>query len=97
MRCCHHRTVLQETYSGGRHHHCLVVQETEHTPLSPPYGLAREARSYKLDEHLLCEYCGLWTLSCVFAQTMNETLKWLTQLPTLLQNHSGGDNVASRC
>ena len=27
----------------------------------------------------------------------NETLKWLTQLPTLMQNHSGGDSVASRC
>ena len=42
--------------------------------------------------------CGLWTLSCDFAHTINETLKWLTQLPTLMQNHSGGgDSVASRC
>ena len=40
---------------------------------------------------------GLWTLSCGFAHTMNETLKWLTQLPTLMQSHSGGDSVASRC
>ena len=38
-----------------------------------------------------------WRLSCDFAHTMNETLKWLTQLPTLMQNHSGGDSVASRC
>ena len=36
-------------------------------------------------------------LSSVFAHTINETLKWLTQLPTLMQNHSGGDSVASRC
>ena len=41
--------------------------------------------------------CGLWTLSCDFAHTINGTLKWLTQLPTLMQNHSGGDSVASRC
>ena len=28
---------------------------------------------------------------------LNETLKCLTQLPTLAQCHSGGDSVASRC
>ena len=32
-----------------------------------------------------------------FAHTINETLKWLTQLPTLMQNHSGCDSVTSRC
>ena len=32
---------------------------------------------------LLFKTCGLWTLSCDSAHTMNETLKWLTQLPTL--------------
>ena len=26
-----------------------------------------------------------------------KTLKWLTQLPILMQNHSGGDSVTSRC
>ena len=36
-------------------------------------------------------------LSCDFAHTINETLKRLTQLPTLMQNHSGGDSVTSRC
>ena len=35
-------------------------------------------------------------LSCDFAHTINETLKWLIQLPTLMQDHSGGDCVASR-
>ena len=35
--------------------------------------------------------------SCDFAHTVNETLKWLTQLPTLMQNHSSGDSVTSRC
>ena len=25
--------------------------------------------------------------------TINETLKWLTQLPSLQRNHSGGDSV----
>ena len=39
---------------------------------------------------------GLRTLSFGFAHTINETLKWLTQLPTLMQSHSGGDSVASR-
>ena len=37
------------------------------------------------------------SLSCDFAHTVNATSKWLTQLPTLMQNHSGGDSVASRC
>ena len=36
-------------------------------------------------------------LSRDFALTMNEALKWLTQLPTLMQSHSGGDSVASSC
>ena len=45
----------------------------------------------------LFKSCGLWTLSCDFSHTINETLKWLTQLPTLMQNHSGGDSVASTC
>ena len=40
---------------------------------------------------------GLWALSCDFAHTIDETLKWLTQLHTLMQNHSGGDIVTSRC
>ena len=44
----------------------------------------------------LFKNCGLWTRSCDFAHTINETLRWLTQLPTLMQNHSGGDSVASR-
>ena len=45
----------------------------------------------------LFKNCGLWTLSCDFAHTINETLKWLTQLPILMPNHSGGDSVTSRC
>ena len=32
----------------------------------------------------------------VTAHTINEMLKWLAQLPTLMQNHSGGDSVTSR-
>ena len=40
---------------------------------------------------------GFWILFCDFARTINETLIWLTQLPTLMQSHSGGDSVASRC
>ena len=28
-------------------------------------------------------------LSCDFAHTINETFKWLTQLPTLMQSHDG--------
>ena len=44
----------------------------------------------------LLKNCGLWTLSFDFIHTINETLKWLTQLPTLLQSNSGGDSVASK-
>ena len=32
----------------------------------------------------LFKNCGLWTLCCDVAHTINETLKWLTQLPTLI-------------
>ena len=40
----------------------------------------------------------LWFMeSCDFAHTIIETLKWLTQLPTLMQSHSSGASVASRC
>ena len=46
---------------------------------------------------LLFKNYGLWTRSCELAHTINETLKWLTQLPTLMQSHSGDDSVASRC
>ena len=45
----------------------------------------------------LYKNCGSWTLSCDFAHTINETLKWFAQLPTLMQNHSGAGNVTSRC
>ena len=34
----------------------------------------------------LFKNCDLWTLSCDFAHTVNETLKCLTQLPTLMQS-----------
>ena len=33
--------------------------------------------------------------SCDFAHTVNETLKWLSQLPTLMRSHSGGNSAAS--
>ena len=45
---------------------------------------------------LLKKIVGNRHLSCDFAHTINETFKWLTQLPTLMQSHSGGDSVASR-
>ena len=45
----------------------------------------------------LFKNCGLWTLSCESAFTINETLKWHTQLPALMQNHSGGDSITCRC
>ena len=35
--------------------------------------------------------------SCDFAHTIKETLKWLTQLPTLMHSHSCGDSVVSGC
>ena len=45
----------------------------------------------------LFKKCCLWTPSCDFAHTINDTLKWLTELPTLIQNHTGGDSVTSGC
>ena len=33
--------------------------------------------------------------SCDFAHTVNETLKWLSQQPTLMRSHSGGNSAAS--
>ena len=57
--------------------------------------------------HLAGEAEGLWfdplRLSFLFSSKIviyghcRETLKWFTQLPTLMQNHSGGDSVTSRC
>ena len=44
----------------------------------------------------LFKNCGLWTLSCDSAHTINETLKYLIQLPTLMQSHSVGANVGGR-
>ena len=35
--------------------------------------------------------------SCDFAHTINEMLKCITQLLALMQSHSGGDSVTSRC
>ena len=54
---------------------------------------AEGPRFDKLRLSVLFKNCGLWTLSCDFslAHTVNETLNWLTQLPTLMQNHSDGD------
>ena len=42
----------------------------------------------------LFKSCGLWTLSCAFVPHNYETLKWLSSLPTLMQESSGGDNAA---
>ena len=41
--------------------------------------------------------CFACSVLLIDSDENNETLKWLTQLPTLMQNHSGGDSVAGRC
>ena len=42
----------------------------------------------------LFKSCGrLWTPSCGLSFTVNETLKSLSPLPTLMHNHSGGDSL----
>ena len=57
--------------------------------------LAEGPRFDPLRLSFLFKNCGLWTLSCDLAHTINETLKWLTQLPTFMQNpHSGGDKCS---
>ena len=61
-----------------------------------PGGKATEGPRFDpLRLSFLFKNCGLLTLSCDLAHAINATLKWLTQLPTLIQNHSGGDSVAS--
>ena len=55
-------------------------------PRSDPLGLSS-----------LFKTCGLWTLSCDFAHTINETLKCLAQLLAFVQSQSGDDSVTSRC
>ena len=39
----------------------------------------------------LFKICGLWTL--ILLPTVNDTLKWLSSLPALMQNPTGGDSV----
>ena len=53
----------------------------------------------------LLKRCGFWALSCYFTPPppfylsspppppIIEILKWVTPMPILMQNHSGGDNV----
>ena len=60
-------------------------------------GKQKDLGSIRFGSPFSAKKRGLWTLSCDFAHTISETLKWLTQLPALMQNHSGGDSVASRC
>ena len=87
---------------GGEIDHCCICQLQPRLCCQPvwPSGKALDwltegPRFDPLRLFFLFKHCGLWTLSCDFARTIYETLKWLTQLPTLMQNHSGGDSVTS--
>ena len=59
-------------------------------------GRQKDLGSIRFRSPFVFKICGLWTMSRDFARTVNEILKWLTQLPTLMQSHSGGDSVTSR-
>ena len=48
-------------------------------------GKQRDLGSNPLRLSFLFKSCGLWTLSCDFVLTVNETLKWLSSLSTLMQ------------
>ena len=54
-----------------------------------PEALGWKAEGPRFDPlrpFFLFKNCGLWTVSCDFAYTIHETLKWLTQLPILMQS-----------
>ena len=87
--------------------HCgsTGISQTLRLPSREPVWRSGKALSWQAEGprfdplrlFFLFNVSGLWTPSCDFAHTINETLKWLTQLPALMQSHSGGDSVASRC
>ena len=77
-------------------HTCQAVCDfVQHCEASSMLTLLKSWPLQYFQHFLLFKNCGSWTLSCDFAHTINETLKCLTQLPTLMQSHSGGDSVAS--
>ena len=57
------------------------------SPSSKALGWQAEGPRFDpLQLSFLFKNCGLWTLSCDFTHTTNKTLKWFTQLPTLMQS-----------
>lgn len=57
-------------------------------------GKKMDVDSSLLPLTFLLSNCGLWTLSCDFAQNNNnETLNWLLPMPVWMQNHFGSDSV----
>ena len=59
-------------------------------------GIQKDLGPIRFGSPFSLKKCGLWTLSCDFAHTINDTLKCLTQLPALMQSRFGGDGVTSR-
>ena len=57
-------------------------------------GKQKDLGSNPLLLSFLFKRCGLLTLASDFVHRINETLKWLSSLPILMQSHSGGDSVA---
>ena len=57
-------------------------------------GKKMDVDSSQLPLTFLFSNCGLWTLSCNFAQNNNnKTLNWLLLMPVWLQNHFCNDSV----
>ena len=82
MNKSHTHTAWAQTYTAiaVKPHACEPVW-----PSGKALGwLAEGPRFDPIRLSFLFKYCGLWRLSCDFAHTVNETLKWLTQLPTLM-------------
>ena len=69
-------------------HSPKILSSEEKATTTKATGWDADGRRFKSASALLfvCKNCGLWTLSSGFALTINQTRKWLTQLPTLMQS-----------
>ena len=64
---------------------CIVLLHIKVWPSSKMLGFQADRPSLSLLWlSFLFKSCGLWMLSCDFAHTINETLKWLTPMSILV-------------
>ena len=82
------RNSVPLTFAAGSRQFYKVCKYRQHLNVSG-FGVAVRRGSPFPSKIVVYGHC------LVTAHTINKTLKWLTLLPTLMQSHSGGDNVAS--